>query len=79
MDGGYVKNCFEPNWFPGISVPESLTCIPTPADKDSVEATSSDNEESESGNAWSDNSDDSDENECDGQWNNNTVPKLIIL
>ena len=44
----------------GFSVPESFTCIPTPADKDNVEATSSDNEESESGNAWSDNSDSDD-------------------
>ena len=53
-----------PNWFPGSSVPESLTYIPTPADEESVEATFSDNEESESDNAWSDNSD-SDENDKD--------------
>ena len=40
------QNCFEPNWFPGSSIPESLTCIPTPVDEESgVEATSSDNEE----------------------------------
>ncbi len=57
---GEHQNCLEPDWFPGSSVPETLTC--TPADEDGV-ATSSDGEESESDNAWSDDSDDSDD--CD--------------
>ena len=50
---------FELDWFPGSSVPESLR----PADeaKDSVEATSSDDEEPESDNTWSDNSDSNEE------------------
>ena len=57
------QNCYEPDWFQGSSVPESLTSAPTsPADADSAEATSSDEEESESDEAWSDNCD-SDEND----------------
>ena len=55
------QNCLEPDWFPGSSVPETLTY--TPADEDGVGATSSDDEESESENTWSDDSDDSDDND----------------
>ncbi len=63
------QNCLEPDWFPGSSVPESLTSTSTEDneasssdDEDSVETTSSDNEESDT---WSDDSDsdDSDEND----------------
>ena len=47
------QNYFEPDWFRGSSVPESLISAPTsPADADSAEATSSDKEESESDEAW---------------------------
>ena len=57
------QSCFEPDWFQGSSVPESLTSAPTsPAGAYSAEATSSDEEESESDEAWSDNCD-SDEND----------------
>ena len=57
------QNCFEPDWFQGSLVPESLTSAPTlPVDADSAEATSSDEVESESDEAWSDNCD-SDEND----------------
>ena len=43
------QNCFEPDWFQGSSVLESLTSEPTSlADTNSTEATSSDEEESES-------------------------------
>ena len=53
------QNCFEPDWFQGSSVPESLTSEPTSlADANSAEATSSDEEESDE--AWSD-SDENDE------------------
>ena len=52
------QNCFEPDWFQRSSVPESFTSAPTsPADADSVEATSSDEEESELDEAWRDNND----------------------
>lgn len=58
------QNCFEPEWFPGSSVPESLT---TPAEEDSAEATTDldeeSDEESESDDAWSDNSDSDDTDE----------------
>ena len=55
------QNCFEPDWFQGSSVPESLTSEPTSlADANSGEATSSDEEESELDEAWSD-SDENDE------------------
>ena len=55
------QNCFEPDWFQGSSVPESLTSeLTSLADANSAEATSSDEEESESDEAWSD-SDENDE------------------
>ena len=53
------QNCFEPDWFQGSSVPESLTSEATSlADANSAEATSSNEEESDE--AWSD-SDEKDE------------------
>jgi len=52
------QNCFEPDWFPGSSVPESLT---TSTPEDTMGVTSTDDEESD--NTWSDDSDDSDEND----------------
>ena len=54
------QNCFEPDWFPGSFVPESLTCTSTP--EHYPEVTSTDDEESDN-DTCSDDSDDSDENE----------------
>ena len=51
------QNCFEPDWFPGSSVPESLT---TSTPEDTMGTTSTDDE---SDNTWSDVCDNSDENE----------------
>ena len=52
------QNCFEPDWFPGSSVQESLT---TSTPEDTMGTTSTDDEESD--NTWSDVCDNSDENE----------------
>ena len=52
-----TQNCLQPDWYPGSSVPESLTCASTT--EDSMEATSTDDEESE--NACSDDSYENDE------------------
>ena len=54
------QNCFEPDWYPGSSVPESLTG-PHEDDGDGVEDNSVDEEESD--NAWSEDSDESDESD----------------
>ena len=58
-DSGWklIQDCFEPDWFPESSVPESLTCTSMP--EDDTGATSTDDEESD--NAWSDDSDDGDD------------------
>ena len=51
------QNHFEPNWYPGNPVPESLTSA-SADDGERMEATSTDDEQSD--NAWSEDSDDSD-------------------
>ena len=51
-----TQNCLQPDWYPGSSVPESLTCA-----SDNMEDTSTDGEQSD--NAWSDDSDDNYEND----------------
>ena len=55
----FSQNCFEPDWYPGSSVPESLTG-PHEDDGDGVEDNSVDEE---SDNAWSEDSDESDESD----------------
>lgn len=58
LDFGWksTNNCFEPEWYPGSAVPESLTGSPTTPteDDDSVQ------DEEESDDAWSEESDESD-------------------
>ena len=51
-----TQNCFQPDWYPGSSVPESLTCT-----SDNMEDAPTDDEQSD--NAWSDDSDDNYEND----------------
>ena len=56
-----TQDCLQPDWYPGSSVPESLTCA-----SDNMEDASTDDEQSD--NAWSDDSDDNYENnECLGK------------
>ena len=55
------QNCFEPDWFQGISIPQSLTrTLTSPADANGGEITSSDDEEPED-DAWSENCDSDDD------------------
>ena len=51
-----TQNCLQPDWYPGSSVPESLTCA-----SDNMEDATTDDEQSD--NAWSDDSDDNYEND----------------
>ena len=52
-----TQNCLQPDWYPGSSLPESLTRAPS-VDGDSMGATSTDDE---SENVWSYDSDENDE------------------
>ena len=53
-----TQNCLQPDWYPGSSLPESLTHASTD-DGDSMGAMSTDDEESD--NVWSDDSNENDE------------------